>query len=117
MRLSIGTKSTELIFNMELNMINETMKKLKDTIKSNKQLSDEKREKLLSLSEELHSELNKLDDKTKKAAHVVAEKAHEAANKISDEKIATPHELIQEFEASHPNLTRILQQLFAQFGV
>ncbi|PHQ81449.1 MAG: hypothetical protein COB66_02135 [Coxiella sp. (in: Bacteria)] len=98
-------------------MIDDTIKELKAAITKNTSLTEAKRKKLLALSDELCTELKSMDEGRQKAGVTIAKKARVAVDKHPEASIAAPHDLIQEFEASHPNATRILQQLFAQFGV
>ena len=98
-------------------MLDDKFKKIKSVIDSDKALSDEKRQSLLQLSDELHTELNQLEKTHKKKAHKIAEDAHKVVHESSSESTTGLQDAIQEFEVSHPNLTRIIQTLCAQFGV
>ena len=98
-------------------MLDDKFKQIKSKIESDDTLSVEKREKLLKISDELHAELDKLEKTDKQKAHKIAEHAQKTVAKDPSQSETGLKDAIQEFEVSHPNLTRIVQALCAQFGV
>jgi vacuolar-type H+-ATPase subunit H len=98
-------------------MLEDKIKQIQQAIETDNTLSKEEREKLLNLSEELHKELEHLEKTHSKDAHKIAEHAHKTVEKGTEESTHGLTESAQEFEVSHPNLTRIIQTLCAQFGV
>jgi len=102
---------------MELFMLEDKIKQIQHTIETDKTLSDAERKKLLKLSDELKKELQNLEKTHKDNAHKIADQTKDTVDKNSDEAVHNLKEMAQEFEVSHPNLTRIIQSLCAQFGV
>jgi peptidoglycan hydrolase CwlO-like protein len=98
-------------------MLDDKIKKIKSAIETDDTLSKEKREELLRLSDELGKELTSLEKTHEKKSHKIAEQAQKTVDESSPEHLSNLKEVIEEFEVSHPNLTRIIQTLCAQFGV
>lgn len=97
-------------------MLEDTIQQLKKAIADSDHLDQAKREQLLQLSEDLHSELEQLDQEH---ADQIAEKTH-ATVESPDAAVVhaeTLKESVQQFEVEHPNLTRIITSICAQFGV
>ena len=98
-------------------MLDDKFTQIKSAIKTDDSIDDAKREKLLALSDELHEELNELEKTHQQQSHKIADHAHQAVAQSSAETAGGLKETVCEFEVSHPNLTRIVQTLCAQFGV
>lgn len=98
-------------------MLDDKIKQIKSAIETDNSLSQEERDKLLKLSDELYGELTKLEKTDKQTSHKIAEDTHKAVGEASSVHASSLKELVEEFEVSHPNLTRIIQTLCAQFGV
>ena len=98
-------------------MLDDKFDKIKAAIETDNSLTNEKRQKLLALSEELHHELDELEKTHERQSHKIAEHTHKVIKDSSAESTGGLKDTIREFEASHPNLTRIVQTLCAQFGV
>ncbi len=93
-------------------MLEDTIAQLKKAIADSAHLDQAKREELLRLSENLHEELEQLDQQQ---AADIAKQAHDT---VTQEASAdTLKESVQKFEVEHPNLTRIISSICAQFGV
>ena len=96
-------------------MLDAKIQALKDAIKNNENLSDAQRKTLLDLACALDVELHTLESSQ---AHEIADHAHQAVQQPSS---SHHHHRLQEavraFEVSHPNLTRVVQAVCAQFGV
>ena len=95
-------------------MLEVQMVKLKNKIETQSQLSSEQKRELMSLVNELSIELDKVESHQ---AHVIAEKAQGAVESPSPDSAEHFQDSIREFEITHPNLTRIVQSICAQFGV
>ena len=98
-------------------MLDDKIKQIQLEIKDDQTLSLDEREKLLKLSEELHQELLHLEKTHQKDAFTIAADTHKAVYDTSPEAILSLKDKVREFEVTHPNLTRIVQALCAQFGV
>lgn len=98
-------------------MLDDRIKQIKSAIEMDSSLSKTEREKLLHLSDELYAELAKLEKTDKQKSDKIAEDAHKAVGEASSKHALSLRETVEEFEVSHPNLTRIIQTLCAQFGV
>ena len=107
-------------------MLHDTLNRLEKIIKNSDKLSVAKKQELEKLAVELRKELAKLEKTDREHAHSIAGftklTAHEALRQQRDEKLLQHaygglQESIRKFEATHPNLTRVLQQICASFGV
>lgn len=98
-------------------MLDDKFSQIKSAIEHDDSIDDAKRQKLLALSDELHDELNELEKTHQQQSHNIAEHAHKTVAESSQKTANGLKDTVREFEASHPNLTRIVQTLCAQFGV
>ena len=98
-------------------MLDDKIKQIQSEIKTDTTLNEAERAKLLTLSQELHEELTHLEKTHQHDAQHIAEQAHKTVQGASIETATGLKEVVQKFEISHPNLTRIIQALCAQFGV
>lgn len=109
-------------------MIEDIMQKIKAIIHDHEKLTAEKREALLKLIATLHEELKSLAKSNPEKAKKIADFANKVAEQaMQDDTERNPelHEMsmndlknaVREFEASHPNLTRVVQSICATFGV
>lgn len=93
-------------------MLEHTIAQLKKAITDSEHLDQDKRDELLHLSEQLHDELEQID---RQQAEYIAKSAYDTV--IQDVPVNGFKESVQKFELSHPNLTRIITSICAQFGV
>lgn len=98
-------------------MLDDKFTQIKSAINNDDSIDEAKREKLLVLSAELEKELNELEKTHQQQSHVIADHTHQTIAQSSPETVSGLKETVREFEVSHPNLTRIVQTLCAQFGV
>ncbi len=98
-------------------MLDDKIQQIKKAIQSDDTLTKAERDKLVQLSDELHEELRVLEKTNKRKSHKIAEDTQKTVDTSSPESVSSLKEAIEEFEVSHPNLTRIVQTLCAQFGV
>lgn len=107
-------------------MLTDNIKKIQSLVKNSDHLSEQDREKLLKLSNELHDELQSLEKTEQTHARKIAEHtlqiADAALKKDSEaenhrESVDDLKDSVREFEVSHPNLSRIVASICAQFGV
>lgn len=93
-------------------MLEDTIAQLKKAIADSAHLDQAKRDELLRLSEKLHEALEQLDQEQ---ATDIAKQTHDAVT--NDVPAESLKESVQKFEVEHPNLTRIISSICAQFGV
>jgi len=107
-------------------MLQDTLNKIENMIEQSDKLTPEKKHELEKLAAQLRNELADLEKTNQEHAHSIAGFAklttHEALRQQRDEKLLQHaygglQESVREFEASHPDLTRVLQQICAAFGV
>ncbi len=98
-------------------MLNDDIKKIQLAISTNTKLSEQERHKLLKLSENLHQELRDLEKTHQEGAQHIAMHTEQILQDATPEALSGLEEMIRKFEVTHPNLTRIVQTLCAQFGV
>lgn len=96
-------------------MLENQIQALKEAIAQNYNLSTEQKNKLAQLSNELEIELQKVETTEAKQ---IADHAHDIAKEPTNAKHhASLQDAVREFEVSHPNLMKVIQEICAQFGV
>ncbi|MCH9769678.1 MAG: hypothetical protein K0U12_02250 [Gammaproteobacteria bacterium] len=107
-------------------MLKEDLARLEQLIKEAKNLEPQRRQELQQLAKELRAELETLAKTERNQAQSISSyaklAAHESLREDQDNEL---HELsttglkasIRKLEASHPDLTRIIQQICLAFGV
>ena len=107
-------------------MLQDTINKLEKIIAESKHLTPERQQELEALVKELHTELAELEKTQKEQANSIAEHAERLAQESlheeqDEERLAVSvgglKAAIREFEASHPNLTRIINSICVAFEV
>ncbi len=107
-------------------MLQETIKKLEHLIETSNNMVPERREELIKLVSELKQELAELEKHEKEHAQSIAHfaklTAHESLRDEKDEELIQIsakglRTSVRKFEASHPNLTRVIQSICVAFGV
>lgn len=107
-------------------MLQDDLNKLEKLIKESKSLSAERRAELQQLARQLRSELELLEKTQRDQAQSISSyaklAAHETLRNERDDQLHV-HALeglktsIRRFEATHPALTRVIQQICVAFGV
>lgn len=105
-------------------MIKDTLQKINHIVSSSDKLSQQQKQELTELTQQLEAELAKLsnDDQAQSIANFTKATAHESQRQhtdpelldISAEGLKTS---ARQFEASHPGLTRVIQAICNAFGV
>ncbi len=105
-------------------MLKNTLDKIEKAIAESGHLSKTHKQELEKLAAELRAELTELEKTKKSQAHHIAEQAEKIAashaeqdDTQSTEALANLKNAVREFEASHPNLTRIINSICVAFEV
>lgn len=98
-------------------MLESKIKALKNAIETQSSLTPAKKAELLALSEQLESELKALPAEHDQKAEDIISVTHAAVEAPDKTHHHGLQDHVREFEVSHPNLSRIVQSIFAQFGV
>lgn len=107
-------------------MLQETMNRIENLLRASKDLSDAQKRELLALMKQLHAELSELEKVEREQAHSIAYftkvMTHEFLRTKPDKELLAVamqgvKTSIRKFEATHPNLTRIIQSICLTFGV
>ena len=100
-------------------MIQDTLKKIEDLVRTAPQASPETKQELIRLVGELSSELSTLERTHQQDAHSIAGFAEAAARQATSERPPRPDEdaragltaSVREFETTHPRLTGLVRAI------
>ena len=107
-------------------MTNDSLDKMEQIIDNAQHISDEKKTELHQLAHELRDELLELEKTEKQHAQSIAgfsqQATHESLREDQDEELLNisvkgMKSSVRKFEVTHPELTRVIQQICAAFGV
>ena len=91
-------------------MLDDTINKLKSIIDHADNLTDQQRQKLSGLTNDLRGELEKIEHSHEEDMKNI----HEA---MEDSSLHDLKNSVEKLEVEHPNMTRVLQSIFNAFGV
>lgn len=110
-------------------MVQDTIKRIEETIRANKSIAEDSRQQLLGLLEELKPEIEHLSESHEEHAESVAgfmeRSAHESLRKeknpaLKQKALDGLSASVKEFEASHPKLVQKVNYIvnaLANYGI